>query len=152
MGVKSHSAQIGYSKPRGMHIITKADAVNPDGCTLLKRFYGCLFHTSSVWMNILTCRLARSYRNQSYKTSTFSGTRDWERLCYPQHDFFVGVAFQKHIRHEFNNPPLVPLRFPGLQDAAWLVRGKCWWWVLRDEWFVCLAVFLNVVCALSYPN
>lgn len=65
--VKSHSAQIGYSKPRGMHIITKADAVNPDGCTLLKRFYGCLFHTSSVWMNILTCRLARSYRNQSYK-------------------------------------------------------------------------------------
>lgn len=67
MGVKSHSVQIRYSKPRGMHIITKADAVNPDGCTLLKRFYGCLFHTSSVWMNILTCRLARSYRNQSYK-------------------------------------------------------------------------------------
>lgn len=54
MGVEPHSVQIRRSKPaQGLHIITEVDAVNPDGCTLLNAFYGCLFHRSSVWMNIL---------------------------------------------------------------------------------------------------
>lgn len=38
MEVKPHSVQIRCSKPQGLYIITKVDAVNPDGCTLLKHF------------------------------------------------------------------------------------------------------------------
>lgn len=97
MGVKPHSVQIRCSKPQGLHIITKVDAVNPNGCTLSKHFMVAYFTDHLSEWTSLTCCCAQSYRQHSQATrlAHFLEQEIVKRLyirllfrsSYLQHDF-----------------------------------------------------------------